>query len=140
MRKIKLLSLSALVIFCISSSYGQQLESGNLFGLHSYELTLLNDVTPEQFEKFYMEEYFPAAEKAMPGVKFYLLKGERGEYEGKYGILIYFKSLEERNYWIPEPGNMSEEGKKAMESLQPLIDRLFEMVTLERKYTDWIIL
>jgi hypothetical protein len=140
MRRIKWLLVFALVFFCFTSSYGQQLESGNLFGLHSYELTLLNDVTPEQFEKFYMEEYIPAAENVMQGVKFHLLKGERGQFEGKYGVLIYFKSLEERNYWIPEPRNMSEEGKKAMEKIQPLIDRFYEMVKIESKYTDWIIL
>ncbi len=116
------------------------LERGNLFGLHSYEINLEEDVTPDQFEKYYNEEYIPAIEENMPGVKFYLLKGERGEYEGKYGAIIYFKSLEERNYWIPEPNNMSEEGKKAMENLQPYMDKLNEMMTFKRKYTDWIIL
>ena len=117
----------------------QKLESGNVLGFHSYEITLIGDATPDQFEKFYIEEYIPAFEESMPGVKLSLLKGERGEYIGKYGVIIYFKSLEERNIWIPEPGNMSEKGKKAMEKLQLLIDKFYEMATLESKYTDWII-
>jgi len=120
-------------------SSGTKLESGNLFGLHSYEISFKADVTPDQFEDFYIDEYIPAFEESMPGVKLFLLKGERGEYTGKYGALIYFKSLEERNHWIPEPGSMSEEGAKAMEKTQPYIERLDEMISYERKYTDWII-
>lgn len=122
----------------VSSS--TNLESGNLFGLHSYEISLKENVTPDQFEKYYNDKYIPALEESMPGVKLYLLKGERGEYEGKYGAVIYFKSLEERDMWIPEPGSMSEEGKKAMERLQPYTDKLNEMMTNKSKYTDWIVL
>ena len=140
MKTIKLLLVFTFLVSFLSSSYCQKLEQGILFGLHSYEITLKGDVTPEQFEKFYTEEYIPAFEKAMPGVKLFLLKGDRGEYAGKYGILIYFKSLEERNNWIPEPANMSEMGKKAVEKLQPLIDEFNEMVTHESKYTDWAVL
>ena len=121
----------------VSSS--TNLESGNLFGLHSYEISLKENVTPDQFEKYYIEKYIPALEEIMPGVKLFFLKGERGEYTGKYGAVIYFKSLEERDMWIPEPGNMSEEGKKAMEKLQPYQDKLNEMMSYKSKYTDWII-
>lgn len=115
------------------------LKSGNLLGFHSFEISLKENVTPEQYEKYYTEEYIPALEENMPGVKLYLLKGDRGEYKGRYGAIIYFKSLEERDYWIPEPGLRSEEGKKAMEALQPYTDKLNEMMTYKSKYTDWII-
>lgn len=115
------------------------LESGNVLGVHAYEISLKEDVTAEQFEKYYNEEYIPAVEENMPGVKLYLLKGERGEYKGKYGAIIYFKSLEERDYWIPEPGTRSEKGKEAMELLQPYTDKLNEMISYKSKYTDWII-
>jgi len=116
------------------------LESGVLFGLHSYEIKLKENVTSEQFEKYYMDEYIPACEEIMPGVKFYLLKGDRGEYDNKYGALIYFKSLEERDMWIPEPGKMSEKGEKAMEKFQPYVDKLNELITYKSKFTDWLVL
>jgi len=117
-----------------------QLGSGNLFGLHTLKITLQENVSSSEFEKFFKEEYIPALEQHMPGVKFLLLKGERGLSKGEYGELIYFKSLEERDYWIPEPGNMSEKGEDAMNQMQPLIDRLFEMIEYESSFTDWLVL
>ena len=111
-----------------------------MIGLHSYDITLNDGVTPDQFETFYLEKYIPAIEESMHGVKVKLLKGERGEYKGNYGVIMYFKSLKDRDYWIPEPSTMSEEGKKAMEKLQPMMDKMKEMMTFESKWTDWIIL
>lgn len=116
------------------------IQSGNLFGLHHLKITLSDNVTPEEFERFYTEEYIPELEKSLPGVKVYLLKGERGDNMGKYGGFIYFKSLNERNYWIPEPGKMSEECIEAMEKFQPIQDKADQMFTEELiSYTDWIV-
>ena len=119
---------------------GPNLKSGNIFGLHVLKITLKENVTSSEFEKFYKEEYVPAFEKQFPGLKFYLLKGERGENKGKYGQFIYFKSLDERNYWIPELGKMSEKGKEAMSKLQPVQDKLEEMIEYKSTFTDWLVL
>lgn len=116
------------------------LESGNLIGLHTLKTSLKENVAASDFEKFFLEEYKPAAEAALPGVKFFLLKGNRGESQGKYGQIIYFKSLEERDYWIPEPSRLSEEGKAAVKKFQEVEDKLNEMIEFESKYTDWLLL
>ncbi|MFN2380144.1 MAG: DUF4440 domain-containing protein [Bacteroidales bacterium] len=116
------------------------IQSGNLFGLHHLKITLMDNVTPEEFERFYTEEYIPEFEKLFPGVKVYLIKGERGENKGNYGGLIYFRSLNERNYWIPEPDKMSEEGIEAMDKFQPIQDKADQMFSEETvSYTDWIV-
>jgi len=119
---------------------GPTLQSGNMFGLHALKITLKENVTSMEFEKFFLEEYAPTFEKHFPGIKLYLLKGERGENEGEYGEFIYFKSLDERNYWIPEPGNMSDKGKEAMSKFQPTQDKLIEMIEWKSVYTDWLVL
>lgn len=119
---------------------GPKLQSGNIFGLHAMNIKLKENVTSTEFEKFFLEEYAPKFEEHFPGIKLYLLKGERGENEGKYGEFIYFKSLDERNYWIPEPGNMSDKGKEAMSKFQPTQDKLIEMIEWKTVYTDWLVL
>ena len=119
---------------------GPNLQSGNMFGLHALKITLKDDVTSTEFEKFFLEEYAPTFEEHFPGIKLYLLKGERGENEGIYGEFIYFKSLDERNYWIPDPANMSDKGKEAMSKFQPTQDKLIEMIEWKTVYTDWLVL
>lgn len=119
---------------------GPNLQSGNIFGLHALKIKLKENVTPTEFEKFYLEEYVPTFEEHFPGIKLYLLKGERGENNGNYGQFIYFKSLDERNSWIPEPGNMSEKGEEAMSKFQPTQDKLNEMIEWKAVYTDWLVL
>ncbi|TFH38562.1 MAG: DUF4440 domain-containing protein [Bacteroidia bacterium] len=114
--------------------------SGNIFGLHHLKITLKENVSPAEFEKFYTEEYIPEFEKLFPGVKIYLLKGERGANKDKYGGFICFKSLEERNYWIPEPGKMSEKGIETLKIFQPWQDKADKMFTEELiSYTDWLV-
>ncbi len=119
---------------------GPGLQSGNVFGLHANKITLKDNVTPAEFEEFYLKEYAPAFEKSFPGTRLYLLKGDRGEYQGDYGEFIYFKSLDERNYWIPEPGTMSEKGEEAWSKFQPAQDKMNGMLEAKSKYTDWLVL
>jgi uncharacterized protein (TIGR02246 family) len=119
---------------------GPNLQGGNMFGLHALTITLKENVTSTEFEKFYLEEYTPKFEEHFPGIKLYLLKGERGENKGKYGEFIYFKSLDERNYWVPEPGSMSEKGEEAWSKFQPTQDKLNEMIEWKTIYTDWLVL
>jgi uncharacterized protein (TIGR02246 family) len=119
---------------------GPNLQSGNMFGLHALKITLKENVTSTEFEKFYLEEYAPTFEEHFPGAKLYLLKGERGENKGKYGEFVYFKSLDERNYWLPEPGTFSEKGEEAWSKFQPTQDKLNEMIEWKSIYTDWLVL
>lgn len=119
---------------------GPNLHSGSMVGLHALKITFKGDVTPQEFEKFYLEEYTPAFEKSFPGTQLYLLKGERGVNKEKYGEFIYFKSLDERNYWIPEPGTFSEKGQEAWSEFQPTQDKINEMIEWKSVYTDWLVL
>jgi ketosteroid isomerase-like protein len=115
------------------------LQSGSIITLHTLQITLKENVTSFDFENFYIEEYIPELEKHFPGTQLYLLEGERGKNMGKYGELLYFSSLDERNYWFPEPGTFSEEGKKAWSEFQPTQNKLNEMIEWKTEYTDWLV-
>jgi len=77
------------------------LTKGNLFGLHALDVKFPENLSPQEFENFHVNKYIPAFQKALPGVQLFLYKGERGKNQGKQGKFIFFKSLDERNAWIP---------------------------------------
>ena len=64
-----------------------------LFGMHTIELH--SGVKPEDFERFVVEEYYPS--QHWPGVVSHVLKGDRGEREGKYLVMLEFESAESRD-------------------------------------------
>jgi hypothetical protein len=71
-----------------------------LFGLH--EIELQPGVEPDEFERFFAEEVAPSP--MVPGLKVYLLKGDRGECAGKYLVLLEIESVETRDRYFPRPG------------------------------------
>jgi hypothetical protein len=79
-----------------------------LFGIHT--IALRPGVKAEDFEKFVKEELPLAA--GYPSWKYHVLKGERGDREGKYLVLIEIESVEERNRFSPSLGEQSEEAKQ----------------------------
>ena len=140
MKTIKVASFVAFLLLSMIQVNGQKLESGAILGYHTGEFTLAEGVTSTQFEGFIAEEYLPALEKHFPGMKMFLLKGERGEHINNYGLLFYFENIEVRNEWIPEPGKLGEKGEKALEKMQDLVDKFYKMITQKTTYTDWLVL
>lgn len=92
-----------------------------VFGIHT--LALRPGVRAEDFEKFVKEELPSVAQ--YPGWKFHILKGERGDREGKYLALVEIESLEERNRFSPSPSESSEEAKQFAEA-HPEDAKIFE--------------
>jgi hypothetical protein len=54
------------------------------------------------FEKFFLEEYAPKLD--LPGTRFFLYKGDRGERDGTYIFLTTFESVERRDELVPSTG------------------------------------
>jgi hypothetical protein len=71
-------------------------------------------VKAEDFEKFVKEE-LPAV-AMFPKWRFYILKGERGDREGKYLAFFEIESIEERDRFYPSPRVPSEEAKRFLEA------------------------
>ena len=140
MKNLKRLFATTLVVLTAVTINGQAFKSGNVVGIHEWKITLSENVTADQFEKFMLVEYIPAFEKYLPGVKLFLAKGERGKNKDNYGLIVYFKSIKARNEWFPEPGTQSEKSKVNYDQFKPYFDKLNEMVKYQSIYTDWIVL
>ena len=129
MKRSRLLVSLAILSLAITA-FGQKVKPGNVVSIFEIEITLEDNMTYEQFEKLYLEEYIPAIEKNFPGTELHLLKGERGKRTGKYTEILVFDSLEERNRWFPEKSKTSEEAEKGFENMREVQDRLMKMVKI----------
>jgi hypothetical protein len=119
---------------------GQTIESGNLICIHNMDVILNENITPQQFEDFMIKKYFPEFEKNMQGVRLHLLKGVRGEREGKYGIIMYFKNEATRDKYFPEEGIISDYGKKCLEKMIPMENELYKIAKTDYTMTQWKVL
>jgi hypothetical protein len=121
------------------SGKNMDVKAGNVVGIYECEYTLEDGMTFEQLEQLYLEKYVPAVKKNFPGMKFCIMKGERGERTGKYIEFLVFKSVEERNRWFPEKGKSSEETKQALNKMREIQDRMKKMYS-SVKYTHYVVL
>jgi hypothetical protein len=75
-----------------------------VYGLHM--IGLRPGVNGEDFEKFFREKVVPLPKYT--GWKGYLLKGDRGDREGKYLLMIEIESVEARDRYAPGEGESDE--------------------------------
>ena len=90
-----------------------------VFGMHM--IALLPGVKAEDFEKFVMEEVYPVFR--FGGWNYYLLKGDRGDREGKYLWMMEFESVEARDRLFPSPGEASKEAQQFLEAQAAVIEK-----------------
>ncbi len=79
-----------------------------VFGMHM--IALRPGIKPEDFERFVAEQIYPGLAD-VPGCELYIIKGDRGDREGKYMAVFEFASVAARNRLFPAPGQMSEEAQ-----------------------------
>jgi len=138
MKRSRILITLTVLLLAITA-YGQKVNTGKVVSIFEIEVTLEDNMTFEQFEKLYLEEYISAATKNFPGAQFNLLKGERGKRTGKYTEFVIWESLEERNRWFPENGQASEEAKQAFAKMKDIQDRMMNMAS-SITFTDYTVL
>jgi hypothetical protein len=107
-----------------------------VFGMHM--IALHPGVKAEDFEKFIMEEVYPRFN--LEGWKNYLLKGDRGDREGKYLWMSEFESVEARDRLFPTPGEASKEAQQFIESQAALYEKWATFATpLDVISTDYVV-
>ncbi len=79
-----------------------------LYSVHPVELR--PGVKAEDFEN-YVKEGWPSY-TPYPGWKAHILKGDRGDRDGKYTVLLEIESIEARNRIFPNASEKSEYGKQ----------------------------
>ena len=140
---MKINRIILIVITLMASTHlmqAQTIQSGNLICIHNVDVTLNEGVTARQFEDFMIKNYFPEFEKNMEGVKLHLLKGDRGEKKGNYGIIMYFKDTATRDNYFPEENVISEAGKKCLEKMIPMENKLYKIAKTDYSMTQWKVL
>ncbi len=135
----KFILTSALLLMAVAI-FGQPLKKGNLVGTQLLEIELKPGVTMEQFQDFYINEAIPAFEKAREGWKVYLVKGIRGENEGKLGLIIVIETEDARDRYYNEDNTLSELGEESSKKWAPVREKMEELITFKATFTDWLVL
>ena len=137
----KALFTFAFALLCIFS-FGQTVRKGSLLGLHVGTPTLKEGITMQDYTNFYTSKFIPAAEKAFPGVKVYLLKSVRGQDSTSMGVVFIFNSEADRNKYWNNDGTMTELGKAAdakMSEIGKELDKYQTSSNAPDRYNDWVI-
>jgi hypothetical protein len=107
-----------------------------VFGMHM--IALKPGVKAEDFAKFVTEEVYPLP--SLEGAEVYLLKGDRGDREGKYLLMYEFESVEVRDRYFPSPGEMSKEAQQVFESYAVAMEKWATFATpLDVISTDYVV-
>lgn len=106
-------------------------------------MTLRQGTTPESFERFVKEEFNEICKNDFGGVRFSIMKADRGENKGKYALLWEFASTGVRARYYPEEDKTppDEAQKAADQALKPageIMTKLDRFVEIESKYTDFV--
>lgn len=134
--------LTCLLACSVVQLSAQTLKKGSVIAVNTYSFTLNPDVTLNQFLDFYINKYIPEYEKNYPGVKEYVLWGDRGEKINQIGVMDIFESVAIRDkYWPTEGSEGSDVAKSAQEKMKAINDEIgkFFIGDGTRTYTDWII-
>ena len=83
-----------------------------VFGIHI--ITLKPGVKAEDFEKFVIEDVNSVP--GWEGWEFHLLKGDKGDREGKYACMFEIESVESRERFVTGRGVLSEEAQQFFET------------------------
>ncbi len=107
-----------------------------VFGMHM--IALHPGVKPEDFERFVTEKVYPAYAEDQ-GMQAYLLKGDRGDREGRYMMMFEFPSVEARNRLFPSPGEASEQARQMMAKYEKMTEEWGTLSTpLDILSTDYV--
>jgi hypothetical protein len=137
------LLLCLLLGFSMTQLSAQTLKKGAVIAINTYTFTLKPDVTMNQFMDFFVNKYIPEFEKNYPGVKEFLLYGNRGEKKNQIGVLEYFESIAVRDKYYPVENDttMSVVVKAAEEKMKAINEEQGKFFVGDgiRVYTDWVI-
>lgn len=134
----KLLILSALILFS-GIAFSQSLQKGNLIGIHKLTITVNTGYTVDEFMDFFTNKFIPKYEEIHPGLKIYVVKGNRGEEENKLGLLFMFNSIDARDKYWPKMGESSLLEQHNLENMTSTYEEFLKRGNWSTTFTDWIV-
>ena len=138
---IALLAIIGLVLAESAIAQSSRAGTGELIGVR--EIKLKPDVDPAEFDRFVAEEFNPAWEGAMPGVRAYIAKAKRGEKMGSYIHFIIFDSEKTRDLMLPDdqPVPWAAELLEKLPTFEEEFERYVEGgAGYMETYTDYVVL
>ena len=109
-----------------------------VLGMHKVELK--PGVNGMEFEEFICNQVIPVYNR-IPGHSVHLLKGDQGDRDGKYLVLIETDSPERRDQIYPPPeGNFAEDIQQLLGDVSPMWDKLISLVEEfpDPTFTDYV--
>jgi hypothetical protein len=103
------------------------------------EATLKPGVRGEDFERFFADSEAGPVNRNIPGMRTYLLKGERGARISGYVIVYEFDSLGRRNEYFPRPDTTSTRWQQLARALPANAHANLARYVDIRDYTDYVI-
>lgn len=120
---------------------GDKVDTMPLVGLLGIHELNVKAGMEEAFEAFVTDKYYPAMKGRLPGLWYFVYKGDRGADIGSYIIIAAFDSVERRNAYYPEPDKVSETVSNALDSLEDIGNEFSTyQETEEDVYTDYVII
>ncbi len=108
-----------------------------VFGMHKLELK--PGVDEREFEDFVCNQVIPIY-KVVPGQTIHLLKGDRGERNGKYMLLIELESPARRDQIYPAEGGFAEDVQQLVGNVDPIFEKFSTYVETfpDETVTDYV--
>ena len=122
MKRITILLIAAFLITALTAK-SQKVTSDAVVTI--MKVRPATNVTNEQFEAIYLEEFFPAFYKEF-SVPMCLLKKIQGNRMEEYAVLKVFESLKRRNQLYPKPGVITDEAKEGNKNMKETWSKLYE--------------
>ena len=103
------------------------------------EATLKSGVRGADFERYFADSVAGPVNRHIPGLRAYLMKGERGARVGGYVIVYEFDRLERRNEYFPKPDSTTERWRQLARALPARgMEDLVKYVDIPG-YTDYVV-
>ena len=121
-------------------------DPGNIVAVR--EITLKEGVDPAEFEAFAIEKFTPVFEHQVPGVKAYIMKGNRGDKKGSYAYVLIFDSENTRDFYYPfehggeesVPATSEPLWLPAREAIYTELIKYVDGIGETKGYTDYLVL
>ena len=142
-RPFAVAALTVVAVGALLPVFAQSSRAGTGEVIAVRELQLKAGVDAAQFEGFVRSTYNPAWEGAVPGVKGYIAKADRGAQKGSYALFLIFDGEKTRDAIFPkEGGGASQAFAPALQrplALNQELDKYVEPGTLS-VYTDYVVM
>ena len=135
MKRITVLLIATFLI-AASTANSQKVTSNAVVGIT--KIKPATNVSNEQFEAVYLEEFIPAFYKEF-SVPISLLKKVQGNWMEEYVLFKVFESLKRRNQLYPKPGVTTDEAKEGNKNMKETWSKVYETASLVA-YEDYLVL